>query len=268
MHQHIDVNGLQLEVLHIAGGPAAKARAPLVFLHEGLGSVAMWRQWPAQLCALCGREGWVYSRAGYGQSQTSMAYDELDSGRPRHPTSRLPPDYMHQEAWKVLPALLHALHVREPVLVGHSDGGSIALLHASRFAVAACAVLAPHVIVEDMSVTAIAQARIAYETGQLRERLRPYHADVDSAFWQWNDVWLSDAFRAFDIRPDTRGIQAPVLALQGLDDPYGSMRQIDEIELTAPQIRRVALPQCGHQPHKEQTDLTNRLLVEFLADKP
>ncbi len=269
--EFITVNGVRLEVLHIPAAPPLPDQrdlAPLVFLHEGLGSVAMWRDWPARLCAATGRAGWVYSRRGYGQS---------DAVADVRGTGRLPPDYMHREAWDVLPALLAALHVTKPVLIGHSDGGSIALLHASRFEVAACAVMAPHVIVEDISVQSIAQARVAYETGDLRTRLARYHADVDGAFWQWNDAWLSGEFRNFDIRPDCQRITAPVLAMQGVDDPYGSMRQIDEIghffdqpgSLLASRIpiKLHKLEQCGHSPHRDQEALTTRLMMEFLADQ-
>ena len=268
----IDINGVRLEVSHIAASRAdplvASHLAPLVFLHEGLGSVAMWRGWPAQLCLATGRAGWVYSRRGYGQSDALQDVRGL---------GRLKPDYMHAEAWAVLPALLEALNVKAPVLVGHSDGGSIALLHASRFPVSACVVMAPHVMVEDISVKSIAQARDAFTQGDLRARLVRYHADVDCAFWQWNDIWLSDAFRSFDIRPDCRRITAPLLAIQGQDDPYGTMRQIEEIQVSCQEndlwptnnVNSLLqkLEQCGHSPHRDQTTLTTQLIVDFLADK-
>jgi pimeloyl-ACP methyl ester carboxylesterase len=170
---------------------------------------------------------------------------------------------MHREAWEVLPALLARLGIERPVLVGHSDGGTIALLHASRFPVAACVVMAPHVMVEDVSVAAIAQARDAYASG-LRERLARYHDDVDSAFWQWNDVWLSDAFRAFDIREDCRRVTAPLLAIQGEDDPYGTLAQIDDIATRAPQTRLLKLPACGHSPHKDRPDDVTTAIRRFL----
>jgi hypothetical protein len=125
----------------------------------------------------------------------------------------------------VLPPLLAHLNIRRPVLVGHSDGGTIALLHASRHPVTACVVMAPHVIVEDLSIAAITQAREAFRSGGLRERLARFHADVDGAFWQWNDIWLSEDFRAFDIRAQCRHITAPLLAIQGVDDPYGRWRR-------------------------------------------
>ncbi|MGZ5887966.1 MAG: alpha/beta fold hydrolase, partial [Ramlibacter sp.] len=172
------VNGVRLEVGEIAGPPGAR-RSPIVFLHEGLGSVAMWRDWPARMCAATGRAGIVYSRRGYGASDPVP--DVRGNGR-------LGPDYMHREAFDVLPALLRALGIEAPVLLGHSDGGTIALLHASRHPLAACVVMAPHVIVEDVSVRSIEQAREAYEAGSLRDRLARYHADVDVAFWQWNDI--------------------------------------------------------------------------------
>jgi pimeloyl-ACP methyl ester carboxylesterase len=263
-----DINGIRLEVHLIAAPVGAGARAPLVFLHEGLGSVAMWREWPAQLCALTGRAGMVFSRQGYGQSD--LVPDVR--GTPREEAGplfarrlgALQPDYMHREAWQVLPALLTALKIERPVLVGHSDGGTIALLYASRHPVAASVVLAPHVKVEDISVRAIAQAREAFEAGGLRERLARHHADVDGAFWQWNDVWLSDGFRSFDIRPDCRRITAPLLAIQGLDDPYGTLAQVRDIALAAPQAQVLEMPGCGHSPHRDQTDRVNDAIVHFL----
>ncbi len=170
---------------------------------------------------------------------------------------------MHREAWEVLPALLTRLGIERPVLVGHSDGGTIALLHASRHPVHACIVMAPHVIVEAVSVASITQAREAYARG-LRERLARYHEDVDVAFWQWNDVWLSEDFRAFDIREECRRITVPLLAIQGEDDPYGTMVQIEEIAARAPQTRLLRLPACGHSPHKDQPEAVNRSIAAFL----
>ena len=271
----IDVQGIQLEVTHIAApalvpSPAPTPtphRAPIVFLHEGLGSVAMWRDWPSLVCQATGREGWVYSRRGYGRSQAVPDVRGTSTQAQGQRSGRLPPDYMHHEAWVVLPALLNALGLVAPVLLGHSDGASIALLHASRHPVTACIVMAPHVMVEDISVQSIEQARVAYESGDLRERLQRYHTDVDCAFWQWNDVWLSPAFRAFDIRQDCQRITTPVLAIQGEGDPYGSMAQIDDIALPAAQIKRVKLAGCGHSPHRDQTQATTEQVTRFLLDK-
>jgi pimeloyl-ACP methyl ester carboxylesterase len=255
----ININGNPLEVQKVSPNPLFEGLAPLVFLHEGLGSIAMWRDWPAQLCAATGRVGWVYSRRGYGQSEAIP--DVRGSGQ-------LQPDYLHHEAWTVLPALLQALAIKRPVLVGHSDGGSIALLHASRHAISACVVMAPHTLVEDVSVKAIEAARTSFESGALRERLARFHADVDGAFWQWNDIWLHPAFRDFDIREDCKRIKAPVLAVQGVDDPYGSLQQIEQINLPPAQITRLILQECGHSPHREQTVLTTQAIRQFLASAP
>lgn len=248
------VGGVRLEIQRIAASPG-RPRTPIVFLHEGLGSVAMWRDWPARVCAASGRAGIVYSRRGYGGSE-SIA-DVRGQGR-------LEPDYMHREAFEVLPALLAVLGVEAPVLLGHSDGGTIALLHASRFPVAACIVMAPHVIVEEVSVLSIDKARDAYVNGGLRERLARYHADVDVAFWQWNDIWLSAGFRGFDIRPECRGVAAPVLAMQGLDDPYGTMRQVEEIAPTAGRFELEAVAACGHSPHRDQPEHVTASIARFL----
>ncbi|MEJ7930800.1 alpha/beta hydrolase [Ramlibacter sp. AN1015] len=257
MDGSIDIDGVRLEIRR-ENASAQGDRAPLVFLHEGLGSVAMWRDWPARVCRETGRAGVVYSRRGYGAS------DAVPQVRG---AGRLTPDYMHREAWEVLPRLLAALGIERPVLVGHSDGGSIALLHASRHPVAACIVMAPHVIVEDVSVRSIEQARDAFEGAGLRERLARFHADVDGAFWQWNDVWLSEAFRGFDIRPDCRRIAAPVLAIQGVQDPYGTLRQIEEIAPTAGPMKTLVVPDCGHSPHRDQPDAVTRAIADFLAGK-
>jgi pimeloyl-ACP methyl ester carboxylesterase len=149
------------------------------------------------------------------------------------------------------------------VLIGHSDGGTIALLYAARFAVAGCVVMAPHLMVEDMTVTAIKAAKNAYEEGDLRQKLSRYHANVDCAFWQWNDVWLSQTFRSFDIREECQAITAPVLALQGVDDAYGSLRHLEELH-TAGTVERHVLPNCGHSPHKDQAQKSLDLVVGFL----
>jgi pimeloyl-ACP methyl ester carboxylesterase len=242
------VLGQKLETLHIRAIEGHDHLAPWVFLHEGLGSVAMWRTreayWPEQLCAATGRAGWVFSRRGYGQSEPIP--DVRGTGRHA-------PDYMHREAFEVLPALLQALQIKRPLLLGHSDGASIALLYASRFAPMGCVALAPHVMVEDICIESITQAREAFLQGNLRERLAKYHADVDCAFWQWNDIWLSPAFRSFDIRAACAGISAPLLLVQGLQDPYGSVAQVDEVAARVAQAQVLKLDRCGHNPHKEHS---------------
>jgi pimeloyl-ACP methyl ester carboxylesterase len=254
----MQVGGAGLEVQRVPA-TTRQGLAPIIFLHEGLGSVAMWRDWPAQVCADTGRAGVVYSRRGYGQSEPIA--DVRGAGRRQA-------DYMHREAFEVLPRLLATLEIDKPILLGHSDGGTIALLHASRFPVTACVVMAPHIIVEEVSLHSIEEARKAFEAGTLREGLKRYHRDVDSAFWQWNDAWLSPAFRGFDIRRECREIRAPVLAIQGEADAYGTLRQIDEIGPTQGPFEREVLAQCGHVPQRDQPARTRARIAQFLAPLP
>ena len=252
--QRLTVNGQQLEVRLITGPDTL---APIVFLHEGLGCVSMWTQrgvdWPLDVCKATGRAGVVYSRRGYGQSAPAPAGRNVLLG-----------DYLHREAFDVLPALLAELHIDHPVLLGHSDGASIALLYASQFAVAACIAMAPHVLVESVALDAIFQARRAFETGDLKHRLARHHADVDGAFWQWNDVWLSSEFSSFDIRPECGRIAAPLMLIQGTDDEYASMHQLDEIARVATQAQQIRLASCGHSPHRDQSEKTLQAVAEFL----
>ena len=175
---------------------------------------------------------------------------------------------MHREAWEVLPALLERLQIQSPVLVGHSDGASIALLYASRHAVSGCIAMAPHVLVEEAAITAITGTKVAFEAGDfegsLRSRLAKHHADSAGAFWQWNDVWLSPQFRSFDIRPACRQISAPLLLIQGLDDEYGTMLQLDETALAAPHAVQLRLADCGHSPQRDQPQKTVTAIADFL----
>ena len=215
----------------------------LVFLHEGLGSVSMWRDFPERLCSALGLRGLVYSRPGYGRST------------PRPPDERWAPDFMHRQAHELLPALLAALGVQAPyALFGHSDGGSIALLHAARFPgrVSRAVVLAPHILVEDVSIASIEAARRAYETTDLRQRLARHHDDPDSAFRGWNDIWLDARFRGWNIAAEIGTIGCPLLAVQGLDDEYGTLAQIRGIRERVPQTQLLELPACGHSPHRDQ----------------
>jgi pimeloyl-ACP methyl ester carboxylesterase len=263
--QHIDILGVRLEVQTLQNEDPINGPT-LIFLHEGLGSVALWRDWPAQMCQRLGCAGVVYSRQGYGQSDPTPDVRGPSRVVNGHRHGRLLPDYMHREALEVLPALLKALGIERPILVGHSDGGTIALLHASRHPVMACLVMAPHVMVEDISVQAITAAREAFENGPLRQRLAPFHADVDCAFWQWNDAWLSDAFRSYDIRREIESIQAPLLAIQGESDPYGTMAQIDEIARHVPYAQLIKLPDCGHSPHRDQPETVVQAVQAFMHD--
>ncbi len=237
-----------------------RTAAPLmVFLHEGLGSVAMWRDFPQRLCDALGWRGLVYSRPGYGRS--------TPRGRDEHWGT----DFMHRQAYVVLPALLHALGVDTaqdlPWLFGHSDGGSIALLHAARFPgqVAGSVVLAPHIFVEDVSLASIGQARQAYLDTDLRQRLARYHDDPDSAFWGWNRIWLDPAFRSWNIEAELGTIRCPVLAVQGLDDEYGTLAQIRGIATRVPQTQLLELAACGHSPHKDQPEALAAAVSRFVS---
>jgi pimeloyl-ACP methyl ester carboxylesterase len=253
----IDIQGVALEI-QLIDAPRIGQTPTLVFLHEGLGSVALWRgkhgSWPEALCQALKLPGVVYSRQGYGQS--APIADVRGAGRHG-------PDFMHIQAWEVLPAVLTQLGIDRPILIGHSDGGTIALLHAVRHRVSACVVMAPHVKVEPISIASIEAARRAFETGDLRARLARFHADVDGAFWQWCEVWLSDAFRSFDIRPLCHDIRDPVLAIQGQDDVYGTLEQINEIEPHGP-IDRLVLAHCGHSPHRDQGPAVTAAIKAFL----
>jgi pimeloyl-ACP methyl ester carboxylesterase len=225
-------------------GERVGERPLFVFLHEGLGSASMWKDFPTLLCDAARARGLVYSRPGYGRST------------PRPPAERWALDFMQRQAYEVLPELLLALRIEQPVwLFGHSDGGSIALLFAARFPrrVAGLVVLAPHIFVEEFGLASIREARETYLGGDLRRRLARYHEDVDSAFWGWNDVWLDPAFAAFNIEAELASITCPVLAMQGLDDQYGTLEQIRGIARRVPTAELLTLPHCGHSPHRDQT---------------
>ena len=240
----------------------ARDAAPLlVFLHEGLGSLSLWKDFPDQLCAAVGCRGLVYSRPGYGRST------------PRDGDEAWGLDFLHRQAHEVLPALLVALGVdgtKAPLwLFGHSDGASIALLYAAAFPerVAGAVLLAPHIMVEDMAVSSIAQAREAYLEGDLRERLAKHHDDPDSAFWGWNDIWLHPPFKAWSIESEIGTVRCPLLAVQGLDDEYGTLEQIHGIARRLPQTRLLELPDCRHSPHRDQPDALIEAVAEFIQQQ-
>jgi pimeloyl-ACP methyl ester carboxylesterase len=251
----------------VDNGPAA-ASPILVFLHEGLGSLALWKDFPARLCDAVGLRGLVYSRPAYGRS-TPRAADE-----------HWGPDFMHRQAIEVLPALLAQVTGPAPTppvwLFGHSDGASIALIHAARFPerVAGVVSMAAHVFVEDLSLRSIDTARHAYLEQDLRARLSRWHDDVDSAFWGWCNAWLSPAFADWNLRAELCDIRCPVLAIQGEDDEYGTMAQISAIEASVADTERLALARCGHAPHRDQPQAVIDAVKRFLttraagADRP
>jgi pimeloyl-ACP methyl ester carboxylesterase len=234
-------------------GPAPDAAPTIVMLHEGLGSTGLWGDFPDQLQAATGAGVLVYSRAGYGASTPVKL--------PR------PLDYMHIEALDVLPKLLEATGFRRGLLVGHSDGASIAAIYAGAHQdhrVQGVAMIAPHFIVEDISVTSIAEIKQAYETSELKSKLARWHRDVDNAFYGWNDAWLDPKFRSWDISEYLAYIRVPVAILQGADDQYGTIRQIEiaQEECYCP-VDVTVIPKAGHSPHREAPGATLETIAEF-----
>lgn len=243
--QEISWRNRQVRIEYAWVGAESAPGPVIVFLHEGLGSLAMWKDFPSRLCAAVGARGLVFSRPGYGQST------------PRPTEEQWGVDFMHQQAYEVLPKLLNALGLQQPVwLFGHSDGGSIALLHAARHPerVAGLVLLAPHIFVEDITIVNIERAKIEYESGGLRGGLGKYHDNPDSAFWGWNSVWLHPEFRHWNIRDELSGVHCPVLAIQGLDDAYGTLAQIRGIAERVEGTQLLEIAQCGHSPHRDQPD--------------
>jgi pimeloyl-ACP methyl ester carboxylesterase len=246
----LTIAGRRLEAVELPGDPS---RSALVLLHEGLGSVGLWRDFPHALHAATGRRVIAFSRFGHGRSEPPPL--------PRTPA------FFHEEALDVLPEVLAQLDAPEPVLVGHSDGGSIALIHAGRHPVAGIALLAPHVIVEAVTVAAIREARDAFDGGGLRTRMARHHVDPDAAFNGWCDVWLDPAFQAWSLEPDAEAVTCPVLLIQGARDPYGTLDQLDRIEarVRGP-VERLVVP-GGHSPHLEAPGEVLAALVRWVDDR-
>jgi pimeloyl-ACP methyl ester carboxylesterase len=234
-------------------GPAPESAPTIVMLHEGLGSAGLWGDFPDKLQAATGAGVFAYSRAGYGASTPVKL--------PR------PIDYMHIEALDVLPKVLETIGFRRGLLVGHSDGASIAAIYAGSHQdhrVEGIALIAPHFIVEDISVASIAEIKTAYETTSLKEKLARWHKDVDNAFYGWNGVWLDPAFRNWDISEVLAYIRVPIAILQGVDDVYGTMRQVEiaQQECYCP-VDVTVIPGAGHQPHREAPGPTLDAITEF-----
>jgi pimeloyl-ACP methyl ester carboxylesterase len=246
------VEGRRIDAVEL---PGDAARRPLVLLHEGLGSVALWRGFLPALHEATGRRVLAFSRFGHGRSEP-----------PPRPRTQA---FFHEEALDVLPALLPQLDAAEPILVGHSDGGSIALIHAAYHPVSGLALMAPHVFVEDATVQEIRRTREAYADGGLRDRMARHHDDPDAAFRGWCDVWLDPAFREWNIESDAQGVTAPVLLVQGEDDPYGTLDQIDRIQarVRGP-VERLVVSGAGHSPHLEAPEPVLAALSSFVARLP
>lgn len=238
--------------------PRVAHRPDLVFLHEGLGSTGLWRDFPDRLAAATGCGALVFSRYGYGAS------DIL--------TEKRDVAYMHREATVALPELLAALGIERPILVGHSDGASIALIHAGtrqdgkpRWPVTGLILEAPHVFVEDETIAGIEEAKTAYETTDLPARLGRHHQDGDATFWGWNDIWLDPRFRAWNIEEYLPSVAAPTLVIQGADDEYGTQAQLDAIVAAAAgPVETLMLPDCRHSPHRDQADAVLAAMTAFV----
>ena len=255
MSQLLDLSDHRLEVAW-HGPPPGKAPT-LVFLHEGLGSVSSWRDFPERLAGAVGCGALVYSRRGYGASDPAPL--------PRAVS------FMHEEALAALPQLLERLQVVDPILVGESDGASIALLYAGRGGgrqrrPRGLLLEAPHVFVEEICLRSIARARESYRQGDLRRSLARHHArDVDATFRGWSDVWLQPEFAQFNIEGILPAVDAPVLAIQGEDDPYGTLRQVETVAARCRgYVELLVLPGCGHSPHREAPDRAFETMTRFL----
>jgi pimeloyl-ACP methyl ester carboxylesterase len=245
------LSGGELELLDI---PGEDGKPPLVLLHEGLGSVGLWRGFEQRLASATHHRTIAFSRYGHGQSDAPP--------KPRTPT------FMHEEALEVLPELVTSMNIERPVLVGHSDGASIALLYAAHHPVTAVVAIAPHVFVEDMCLAEIRQTKRTFETTDLRERMARHHRDPDAAFYGWNDVWLDPEFPHWNIEDDLAQIAAPLLLIQGTRDQYGTMAQLDSIEQRASgPVSRVHLD-CQHSPPTELPDETAAAIAAFTSALP
>jgi pimeloyl-ACP methyl ester carboxylesterase len=245
--------GKRLEA--IAYGAAPGSAPTIVMLHEGLGCIALWRDFPAKLAAATGWGVFVYSRAGYGRS------DPVDLPRPL--------DYMSQEATLSLPQVLDAIGLRRGILLGHSDGASIAAIYAgerSDVRIEGLVLMAPHVFAEAPGLASIAEAKEAYATGDLRAKLARYHKNVDSAFLGWNGAWLDPKFKAWNIEPSVAGWRVRTLLIQGADDQYGTTAQIRAIEKRSPApVQSLILDDCRHSPQFDQPQATLEAIVAFCA---
>jgi pimeloyl-ACP methyl ester carboxylesterase len=254
-HGFFNIDGVQLEYRLIS--PAESVAPTLIFLHEGLGCLAMWKDFPRQVARMTGCQTLIYSRAGYGGSSPCSL--------PR------PLTFMHDEALNILPKILTAAEIRKAVLVGHSDGASIALINAGGIVderIQGLILIAPHVFVEQLTLASIHAARSAYENTDLRERLARYHGDnVDCAFWGWNGAWLDEGFLDWNLETYLPKIEVPVLLIQGKDDKYGTIRQLETIKKHLPGgAELVLLHDCGHSPFLDRPAETLQAIAGFLQN--
>lgn len=236
---------------------SANPDAPLlIFLHEGLGSVSHWGSWPDYLATHLQCRGLVYSRVGYGQSTPRDSHDALET------------DYLHSEAQVRLPALLHALGLqhKQPIVFGHSDGATIALLYAAmaNSPVKAAIVVAPHINVEDLTQRSVAESADWYLNKGLKQRLARYHTDVDSTFWNWCNAWSSERFKDWNIEAELEHIQCPLLLVQGDEDEYASLEQVYGVQRRVPHAELMIMPRVRHVPHIERPEVLRDACATFI----
>jgi pimeloyl-ACP methyl ester carboxylesterase len=246
---YVTVDGKRLETLRY---PPSGKKPTIVMLHEGLGSVSMWKDFPRQIAKSTGCGVLVYSRYGHGKSERLAEKRSVD--------------FMRHEAQFVLPELLERCEIESPILLGHSDGGSISIIYAATApqTPAALVLEAPHVFVEDLSVSSISKIRTAYETTDLPQKLARYHDHVDETFWGWNDIWLDPRFRSWNIEEHLNAIRCPVLVIQGENDEYGTLAQVEAIKTRLPDTKTLVLPECGHSPHRDQPARTLAAISRFV----
>lgn len=247
---HIVVDGKRLETLFYV---STSSGAPtIVMLHEGLGSIALWKDFPARVADTTGCAVLAYSRYGHGKSD--------------HLAEKRPVEFMHHEGQVVLPSLLDQLGIREPILLGHSDGASICILCAGTPAVRPRALIleAPHLFVEDLSIESITKIRTVYQTTDLPQKLGRYHDHVNETFWGWNDIWLDPVFRSWNIEDCLGAIACPTLVIQGENDEYGTLAQVKAIQRRLPNTQTLILPKCGHSPHRDQPKPVLETISDFV----
>lgn len=245
----VTVDGKRLETLRY---PPSGRETTIVMLHEGLGSVSMWKDFPGRIAEATGSGVLVYSRYGHGRSERL--------------TDKRGVDFMHHEAQVVLPELLERCEIQRPILLGHSDGGSICILYAATVAQKPRALVleAPHVFVEDLSVSSIAQIRAVYQTTDLPKKLARHHDHVDETFLGWNDIWLDPQFRSWNIEEYLDDIACPILVIQGERDEYGTLAQVEAIKSRVAGTEALVLQKCGHSPHRDQPEKTLEAITKFV----
>jgi pimeloyl-ACP methyl ester carboxylesterase len=252
----VRVDGKRIETLLLSPGANASSAPTIVMLHEGLGSISMWKDFPQRVAEATECAVLVYSRYGHGKS------DRLAEKRPV--------DFMHHEAKAVLPELLCQFEIARPILLGHSDGASIALIYAGTFPerVRALILEAPHVLVEEHGLRSIAAIRTLYEATDISTKLGRYHDHVDEVFHGWNDIWLDPRFREWNIEEYLDAITCPTLVIQGEKDEYGTLAQVEAIQRRVPAAHTIILPGCRHSPHREQPVPTLAAISKFVAALP